>query len=559
VRYTSGASDLYQLPLAVSRGTEADDAVTHLTQSVVMTFSASAGTVVLQDATSREEMRQALLSLIEKNATLAMSTARIPASSDSSTADFAPLSTHDELAQPLPDPHPATGVPVAPVSIDAQPGEAAAPPRSAAPVSSAAQRMQPRESPSAGNPVPRTGRLDAHASALLRESRQDAHLESRVGTAEQSNTSILYGEKLILKLFRRLQPGENPDVEIGRFLTEVARFPRIAPFLGEITMTNAGGNATTTAMLQGLVANQGDGWTWFLDQLAGFFRSVAQLPAPPETIQPTLLNLQRPGPSVCQNMKSALEAAALLGRRTGEMHLALATPTQDQAFCAEHFQAADLDQDAQRLQTQLAQAVDTLKSRFSALDDATADLAVQFLARRHEFFARAHTLTGLKAAGKRIRIHGDYHLGQTLRTPGSKGDAHDNAGDFVILDFEGEPARTLAERRQKQSPLKDVAGMLRSFSYAAYTGSDRFLGETSGADPAQVTAWARCWEHSVASEFLRSYTEVIGIKPDLLPPPEQAQTLLSVYVLEKALYELMYELNNRPQWLRIPFAGVLAS
>jgi maltose alpha-D-glucosyltransferase/alpha-amylase len=257
-----------------------------------------------------------------------------------------------------------------------------------------------------------------------------------------------------------------------------------------------------------------------------------------------------------------LEAAALLGRRTAELHLALSTPTQDQAFCAERFTSTDLGQDVRRIEAQLIQTLETLKSRFSTLDDSTADLAVQFFSKRREIFARMRDLASLKVAGQRIRIHGDYHLGQTLRTERPAMDQGKASGDFVILDFEGEPARTLAERRQKQSPLKDVAGMIRSFSYAAHSGLDRYLNEkteaASGVNADQLAGWARCWEHSVASEFLRSYIECIAAKPDLLPPKEQAQTLLNAYVLEKALYELMYELNNRPKWIRIPFASILA-
>ncbi len=422
--------------------------------------------------------------------------------------------------------------------------------------------MQPRESPSAGNPVPSGGRLDAHASSLLNEAHPIQHLTSRVGSAEQSNTSILYGQKLILKLFRRLQPGENPDVEIGRFLTEVARFPHIAPFMGEITMTPVSGEATTAAMLQGLVANKGDGWEWFLDQFAAFLQSVEHLASPPETSAPGLLKIQKPMKEVRDNAGTALNAAALLGRRTAELHLALSTQTQDQAFCAERFTSTELGQDVRRIEAQLTQTLETLKARFSTLDDSTADLAVQFFSKRREMFARMRELASLKAAGQRIRIHGDYHLGQTLRTEAPARDRNKDAGDFVILDFEGEPARTLAERRQKQSPLKDVAGMIRSFSYAAHSGLDRYLNEkpesASGEGANQLAKWARCWEHSVAGEFLSSYSECIAAKPDLLPPKEQSQTLLNAYVLEKALYELMYELNNRPQWLRIPFAGILA-
>jgi maltose alpha-D-glucosyltransferase/alpha-amylase len=275
-----------------------------------------------------------------------------------------------------------------------------------------------------------------------------------------------------------------------------------------------------------------------------------------------LLKVEKPLQAVREHAGEALGAAALLGRRTAELHLALSTPTQDLAFCVEPFTSSDIDQDARRIESQLIQTLETLKSKFSTLDDPTADLAVQLFSRRRDLFVRTRDLRSLKATGQRIRIHGDYHLGQTLRTEEPSIDGGIGSGDFVILDFEGEPARTLAERRRKQSPLKDVAGMIRSFSYAAFSGLDRYLSDnpeiTSGADADRFGGWARFWEHSITSEFLRSYGESIATKPDLLPPKEQAQTLLNAYMLEKALYELMYELNNRPKWLRIPFAGILA-
>ncbi|HEX3891167.1 MAG TPA: maltose alpha-D-glucosyltransferase [Terracidiphilus sp.] len=548
ITYSSGTSDLYQIPLAISTGVDGEEIVVRFPQSVVATFHSSAGTTVLHDATIREETRQSLLALIQTNATLGLSTEREAThlvAGDAGPDTPTPLSN---------DPGAAAGLPVAPVPISAQPGEAAAPPRSTSPAPSSAQRMQPRESPSAGNPAPQGGRLDAHSSLLQQSVPRDLHLESRVGSAEQSNTSILYGQRLILKLFRRLQPGENPDVEIGRFLTEVARFPRIAPFMGEITLTTAAGEATTTAMLQQLVANEGDGWSWFREQLAVFFPAFADVDAP-ATAKISLLHLPLPDPGVRKKMGGSLEAAALLGRRTAEMHLALATSTQDQAFCAEEMRADDLARDGLRVEAQLAQVIETLKAKVSSLDESNADLAIQLLARRRELSNRARALGQLNATGKRIRIHGDYHLGQTLRTPA---DGKKSAGDFVILDFEGEPARSLVERRQKQSPLKDVAGMIRSFSYAAYSGLDRYLTDNAGSDAERARSWARCWENLATVEFLRSYTGTMAAKPELLPSLEQAEPLLDAYILEKALYELLYELNNRPQWLRIPFAGILA-
>jgi maltose alpha-D-glucosyltransferase/alpha-amylase len=307
-------------------------------------------------------------------------------------------------------------------------------------------------------------------------------------------------------------------------------------------------------MLQGLVANQGDGWQWLLDQLTGFFESVASLPAPNELPTPRFTQLREPPPEALKHARTSLEAAALLGRRTAEMHLALATHTDDPAFAPEPFAPEDLARDARRIEAQIMSALDALKGKLAALVDTAADEAALLLSRRRELIARAHAIESAHAAGKRIRIHGDYHLGQTLRTG-----TDSESGDFVLLDFEGEPARPLIERRQKQSPLKDVAGMVRSFSYAAHSGLNQFLADgNSGTAPETLAAWANLWQNSAASEFLRAYLAAIAADPELIPPPAPAQTLYTAYLLEKALYELLYELNNRPAWLRIPVHGILS-
>jgi maltose alpha-D-glucosyltransferase/alpha-amylase len=186
----------------------------------------------------------------------------------------------------------------------------------------------------------------------------------------------------------------------------------------------------------------------------------------------------------------------------------------------------------------------------SQLTEVVADNAALVLSRRIELFARAQAIASATpgGVGQRIRIHGDYHLGQVLRS----------RGDYIILDFEGEPARTLAARRAKQSPLKDVAGMLRSFSYAAYAGLNAFA-QRRPDDAKSLEPWARLWQNSVSTEFLRAYRLAIdATNPKLIPQPTQAQLLLNAYLLEKALYELLYELDNRPAWVRIPLAGILA-
>ncbi|MEO6803680.1 MAG: phosphotransferase, partial [Granulicella sp.] len=201
------------------------------------------------------------------------------------------------------------------------------------------------------------------------------------------------------------------------------------------------------------------------------------------------------------------------------------------------------------IETQLGQTLDALRRGMTHLPDLTSDTAALLLSQRIDLLARAQDVSHLapEQAGQRIRIHGDYHLGQILRTK----------ADYVILDFEGEPARSLSERRTKQSPLKDVAGMLRSFSYAAFVGLDQFAQRRPEAAKSGEP-WATLWQNAVATAFLHAYKLTIAANPHLIPKAEQAQVLLNSYLLEKSLYELLYELNNRPAWVRIPLAGILA-
>ena len=371
---------------------------------------------------------------------------------------------------------------------------------------------------------------------------------SRLGSAEQSNTSIIYDEHAILKLFRRLRAGENPDVEITRFLTEVAHFKNIPAYYGDIHLAV---DKTTIAFLQQFAINQGDGWAWTLDELSRYYESVANCPVPREVGHYPSFSTSTPlRDEAREHAGLYLEAAALLGRRTGELHLALATATENPAFAAEAFTAADLEADRMRIGSQADAALDALDAKLTSesLSAQTSALADDLLAVRDDLRARAVRLSGdPEHFGRRIRIHGDYHLGQLLRS----------ANDFLIVDFEGEPAKGLEERRRKQSPLRDVAGMLRSFSYAARSAMDHHAARRPD-QAAALKPWATLWENSVATEYLRGYREATAAAPDLLPQPPQANALLSALLLEKALYELLYELNNRPTWLHIPLTGLLA-
>jgi maltose alpha-D-glucosyltransferase / alpha-amylase len=467
--YDDDSTSVYQLALTVTTGEAAETIRASDPASIVATVTTSDGPAILHDAVAREDVRQAVLNLIEANGELST----------------------------------------------------------------------------------RNGVLVGHSSNAFAEIRGTGPLPARTGSAEQSNTSILYDAKLIMKLFRRLQPGENPDTEIGRFLTEVAHFPRIAPFLGDITLKSKDTGPITIAMLQGLVENEGDGWQWTLDELSRYYDSVATLPSPQDLGPPPTLSSENETPSLAREHAALyLDAAALLGRRTAEMHIALATPTHNPDFLAESFTTADLVADADRIDVQLTQTLGALKRSMSQLTETTADNAALVLSRRIGLFARAHAIAGATPAnaGQRIRIHGDYHLGQVLRS----------RGDFVILDFEGEPARSLTARRAKQSPIKDVAGMLRSFSYAAYTALNAFA-QRRPDDAKNLEPWTTLWQNAVSTEFLRAYQSTINATaPTLVPRANQSQLLLNAYLLEKALYELLYELDNRPTWVRIPLAGILA-
>ena len=374
----------------------------------------------------------------------------------------------------------------------------------------------------------------------------------RRGSAEQSNTSIIFGDHLIMKLFRRQQPGANPDTEIGSYLTESAHFTHIAPFGGAIQYQRKGQEASTLAMLQGLVSNEGDGWGWTLEELDRYYESSAAQTFSPEGLsagQPGLLQLSqaKESPYARDHVGTYLDAAALLGRRTAELHVALAQPTQDPAFSPEPLSVNDLDLLRQELIQHASSAFDAWKANVASLPDTVLEGAGLVMSRRTQILDRLRKLATEPTDSLRTRIHGDYHLGQVLRSK----------GDFVILDFEGEPARSLAERRTKQSPLKDVAGMLRSFSYAAFSALIKYSTRRP-EDYHRMEAWARLWEQSVCSAFLSTYCEGVRGTHVIPSEPTQFAQLLEAFVIDKALYELTYELNNRPNWVLIPLTGILA-
>ena len=377
-------------------------------------------------------------------------------------------------------------------------------------------------------------------------------LSVRRASVEQSNTSILYGDRFILKVLRRQEPGLNPDAEIGRYLTDRAHFDRVPRFAGVIRYEPSNhAEPSTLAMLQGLVANEGDGWKWTIEELERYFEACAPLPFP-EELRAELegaagLTEKPPVPLARDHVGIYLDSAITLGRRTAELHQTLASAKDDPAFAPEPLTAGDLETLLADLQQHASRIFDALKDRMPYLPDDVLEIAAAVLSRRIRILELFEARGPQSFRTCRTRIHGDYHLGQVLRVK----------TDFVILDFEGEPACPLAARRAKQCPLKDVAGMVRSFSYAAYSSLINYTTRRAG-ELASLEPWARLWEQCVSAEFLRAYRQTASGSTFLPENVADFQKLLNIFLVDKALYEVLYELNARPAWVRIPLMGLMS-
>jgi maltose alpha-D-glucosyltransferase/alpha-amylase len=397
----------------------------------------------------------------------------------------------------------------------------------------------------------RRGALAPLQTSAFARARGEGPLEVGRLSGEQSNTSIVYGNQLILKLFRRLEPGINPDFEIGRQLTERVGYPRVPTVAGALEYRRAAEPPTTVAMLQQLVESQTDGWRHATDELSRFFEAVAGSIPLPDAVPDSFTDaIGVPFPEAIDAMAGYAATAETLGRRTAEVHLALASDTSNPAFAPEPFTPEDLASVGRSAAAQARTAFDGLRR---AMQSGAARLPEDVIARARTLLENEQAVIDrIKAspaaefAVAKQRIHGDYHLGQVLWAE----------EDFYLIDFEGEPARPIAERQAKQSPMKDVAGMLRSFSYAAYAG----LFAHSSTRPGQFTElepWARLWQTWASAAFLTGYLEAAGQARIVPAEPAQRNALLQLFMLDKAFYELNYELNNRPDWVRIPLAAIL--
>jgi maltose alpha-D-glucosyltransferase/alpha-amylase len=385
-----------------------------------------------------------------------------------------------------------------------------------------------------------------------RELRGATDLTAQVVKAEQSNTAIVYGDRFFMKLFRRLEPGINTDLEVTRFLNEETSFTGTPRLEGVLQYeTDAQTEPATLAILQRYVANSGDAWTYTVDTFGRFFDSALSDPSAAERLakatpsESLLATANNALPEIAQETIGLyLADAEILGRRTAQMHLALASRDDIPAFAPEpitpHYQRSIY----QHIRSQAVRTFQLLWRRGKGIPAAE-----ELLGREEEVQQRIRRILDGRITGLRIRTHGDYHLGQVLHT----------GNDFVIIDFEGEPSRPLSERRIKRSALRDLAGMLRSFHYAPHAvlfGPSQH-SVIRAEDAATVESGANFWYRWVSAAFLRAYLAESGNAAHLPQSREELQVLLDAHLLEKALYEIAYEMNNRPDWVRIPIRGVL--
>jgi maltose alpha-D-glucosyltransferase/alpha-amylase len=372
-------------------------------------------------------------------------------------------------------------------------------------------------------------------------SADEGPLRVQIPFVEQSNSSVLVGDKYLLKVFRRLQLGENPDIEVGRTLDARANEARVPALLAWAQYEAEGALPISIAMVQQQVPSRGSAWQRALDEVEAYCeRAMVAHRGRQDHGEGT-----PPSATEIEDTMGAYRVTIdLLGRRTADLHRTMSGIDRE-GFGVHAFTLEDLEKIVRDLKSHATRALDIARARRDTLREDAGQRLDQLLAMRSDIDGVIEGVLGVEEAGKRIRTHSDLHLGQVLEVD----------GDFFFIDFEGEPARPIAERRIPQSPLRDVAGMLRSFSYAARAGLRTFL-ETHPEASAPLETWIAGWEKQASAIYLNSYSKTIA-PAALLPLGMNRDLLLRALLLDKAFYELAYELNNRPEWVDIPLDGLL--
>ncbi|MEO6600850.1 MAG: phosphotransferase, partial [Polyangiaceae bacterium] len=389
------------------------------------------------------------------------------------------------------------------------------------------------------------GQLSASASKELKQAAPNLP-EPKASEFEQTNSTVVFGDELVLKIYRQVEVGKNPELELGEFLSRHKGHSTPSVY-GALQLNGPGQEPRTLALVQRFTPNAGTAWQLTLSRLEAFFEEAsAHGELAPAELSPgawSALAQATPPPVISELAGPYLSQATLLGVRTAEVHLVLASGTEP-AFAPESFSTLHQQSIYQRAHGGLVRTFEALRRRAAEMPPEIQPLVAQVLTREKAINERIRRITRSKIEATRTRCHGDLHLGQVLFT----GD------DFQLIDFEGEPARPLNERRYKRSPLRDAMGMIRSFNYAteAVLRSGRFRTE----DVARLIPWASAWQTHVTGAFLRGYLRAAGEASFIPKSAAVLDELLDFYELEKVIYEVGYELDNRPDWLKLPLLGI---
>jgi len=371
-------------------------------------------------------------------------------------------------------------------------------------------------------------------------------VESKILKADQSNTAIIYNDQFFFKFYRKIENELNPDLEIVRFLSENTSFRNAPKYAGSIEYRDTEGNTTVFGLLQEKVENQGDSWVMTIDSVGRFYERVmakAKKEKLPQLINRDAVKFEE-APELIQEFigRGFYERVVRLGQRTAEMHLALQSDSTTSAFVPEYFTANYQRSLYSTLRKLLRDRFKMLEQAMPKLNAETQKLGREVLEMEDLILECFSLIYKTRINAIKTRIHGDYHLGQVLFT----------GKDFVIIDFEGEPGFSFSERRLKKSPMKDVAGMMRSFHYAAF-GKILLNENYREKDIEFLEQWAEQWQHYVSRFYLGAYLERMGMEKSL---SSENEILIRTYLVEKAVYELGYELNGRPDWVNIPLRGI---
>ncbi|ABB33678.1 trehalose synthase [Geobacter metallireducens RCH3] len=394
--------------------------------------------------------------------------------------------------------------------------------------------------------VPLHGR-GGHAEGM----RETEHLISELVTGEEASSVILYGDRHVFKLYRTVEPGVNSEVELVRFLTEKSRYPNIVPFQASLELRHPGTEPCTIGLVQEYVKNQGNGWRLALHLLGQYFERIlsrrGEIPPPPKRFSSLIDGSACTVPEPVANLIGGfyLEMAGLLGRRTAELHLALAAGGNDPAWKPEAYSTIYQRSVYQSMRNQARRTLQLLSQNRNLLPIDDQGPADRVLGAEKEILSWLAQIVGRRIGTMKIRIHGNFHLGKVLFT----------GKDFVILDFEGEPDRTLSERRIKRSPLRDVASMIRSFHAATLTALARHGNGRSG-DVQLLEPWADACYYHVSCRYLAGYLERMGNSPLVPADRNDLATLLRSFLLDRALRDLGFALGNRPETASSPLKGI---